>query len=114
MKKPMDGYQLAADILGRSQCAVQVGAAIDDGEGIFSWGWNGPGPTGYGIHAEAHAIQRANKKRLLGATIYVASARRRNGKIIKSRPCAECQKLIDKWELHVEWRDADGLYKLEW
>jgi deoxycytidylate deaminase len=107
MKKPSNGADLAVDILGRSTCSVQVGAAIADKHGIFSWGWNSVG-SGYGIHAEAHAISRANKRRLRGATIFVASKRTRSQKAITSKPCAECQRLIDKWELQVAWRDNDG------
>lgn len=107
MMKPINGEQLASEILARSQCSVQVGAAIADKHGIFSWGWNSVG-SGYGMHAEAHAISRANKKRLKGALLFVASMRRRNGKIVTSKPCAECQKLIDKWGLQVAWRDSNG------
>jgi hypothetical protein len=107
MKKPLDGKQLAVDILERSSCSVRVGAAIEDYYGIFAWGWNSVG-SGHGLHAEHHAIQRANKKRLYGATIYVATKRYRNAKILVSKPCPECEKLIRKWDLHVVWRDRDG------
>ncbi len=98
---------LASDILARSICSVQVGAAIEDKNGIFSWGWNSEG-SGFGLHAEVHAIRRANRTRLRGATIYVASMRRRNSKTVTSKPCPECQKLIDKWGLNVVWRNSDG------
>lgn len=113
MKKPLDAKDLAIDILERSRCAVQVGAAIQDAAGrIVSWGWNSEGFDGMGLHAERHAILRANKKRLTGATIVVASKRRRNNKSVISKPCAECQRLIDKWELKVEWRSAEGMWEL--
>lgn len=108
MKKPASAKELAVDILGRSQCSVQVGAAIEDASGILSWGWNSVGFSGYGLHAEHHAILRANKRRLRGSTIYVASMRKRNGKVVTSKPCEDCQKLIDKWELRVVWRQFDG------
>lgn len=110
MKKPSSASSLAVDILARSGCCVQVGAAIEDGVGILSWGWNSMGFDGYGIHAEAHAILRANKRRLRGATIFVASKRKRNGKVVPSKPCPDCQKLIDKWGLHVVWRDSNGVW----
>lgn len=109
MRKPTDTRQLAIDILERSKCLVQVGATIADNTGIISWGWNGVG-LGFGIHAEAHAILRANKRRLFGATIYVASKRKRNSKIVTSKPCVDCQRLIAKWELRVMWRDSDGVW----
>ena len=111
MKKPLYPEQLAVDILGRSKCSVQVGAAIEDSNGIYSWGWNSEGFDGMGLHAEAHAIMRANKKRLSGSTIYVASTRRRNGKIVTSKPCAACQKLIDKWGLTAVWRETNGKWE---
>jgi cytidine deaminase len=105
------GKQLAIDILGRSNCSVQVGASIGDNFGLFSWGWNSEGFDGYGLHAEAHAILRANRKRLRNATIYIASMRRRNGKFVPSKPCEDCQKLIDKHNLRVIWRDNDGEWR---
>ncbi len=111
MKKPDSAAQLAIDILARSQCSVQVGAAISDNNGIFTWGWNSTGPSGFGQCAEKHAIARANKRRLTGATIYIAGIRRRNGKVVLSKPCDSCQKLIDKWQLKAVWRDVYGEWK---
>lgn len=108
MLKPVDGRTLATEILSRSVCSVQVGAAIGDDRGIFSWGWNSCGPSGMGQCAEQHAILRANKKRLRGANIYVAGMRKRNGKLVTSMPCAKCAALIKKWQLEVRWREADG------
>ena len=108
MRKPVDVRKLAVDILDRSTCGVQVGAAIEKSGYILSWGWNSTGFDGFGLHAESHAIMRANKKRLHGATIYVASLRSRNGKMVTSKPCANCQQLIDKWNLRVVWRENTG------
>lgn len=108
MKKPANATDLATDILERSICSIRVGAAIEDASGILAWGWNSEGFDGYGMCAEAHAIRRANRKRLLGSTIYVAGKRSRNGKFVPAKPCPECQKLIDKWELRVVWRDNTG------
>lgn len=108
MNKTNGAKQLATEILARSRCSVQVGAAIADDYGIISWGWNGPGFDGFGLHAERHAILRANKRRLPGATIYVASVRGKNGKIVMSKPCPECQQSIDNWGLKVKFRNARG------
>jgi deoxycytidylate deaminase len=108
MRKPVSSKELAIDILERSRCSVRVGASIQDGSGILSWGWNSEGFDGMGLHAEAHAILRANKKRLHEATIYVASVRGRNGKFVTSKPCVDCQKLIDKWKLRAVWRGSNG------
>jgi deoxycytidylate deaminase len=113
VRKPTNAGQLAVDILERSRCSVMVGAAIADNNGIFAWGWNSEGFDGHGLHAEVHAILRANKRRLAGATIYVASVRQRNHKTITSKPCYDCQKLIDKWNLSVRWRDKNGEWVYE-
>lgn len=100
--------QLAVDILKRSICRVQVGAVLADSSGIISWGWNGV-HTGDGIHAEAHAISRTSKKRLgPSTTIYVASVRKANNKVVNSKPCSECSYLIGKHGLKVVYRDASG------
>lgn len=107
MRKPNNARLLATEILSRSTCLVQVGAAIEDSEGILAWGWNGQG-AGYGIHAEEHAIQRANKRRLYGSKIYVASKWRHNGKVTPAKPCERCQRLVTKWGLKVSWRDKLG------
>lgn len=108
MKKPSSAKQLAIDILARSTCLVQVGAAIADARGIFSWGWNSAGPDGFGLHAEGHAIFRANRRRLRGATICVASRWRSSGKLTPAKPCADCERLIRKWNLKVYYRDRSG------
>lgn len=107
MIKPDDPRKLAEALLKRSTCSVRVAAVIADKNGIFSWGWNNVG-QGYGQHAEAHAITRANKKRLYGATIYVASERNRSGRTIISKPCFSCGLSIDTWYMKVVWRNKDG------
>ncbi len=110
MIKPDDPRQLALDIMLRSICSVQVGAAIADSSGkIISWGWNNVG-SGWGIHAEAHAIRRANKDRLEGSTIFVSSQRARNAKTINSRPCDACSDLIYKWKMKYVFRAPTGLW----
>lgn len=94
MIKPSDPRQLAVDLLDRSICAVQVAAVISDNRGIFAWGWNSSGPTGFGQHAECHCILRANRDRAVGATLYVAARRRRNGKPVLAMPCDDCARFI--------------------
>ena len=105
----LTGAQLAIDILERSTCNVKVGAAIEDKDGrLISWGWNSAGPTGLGLHAECHAIQRANRRRLHYGTIYVASVRTKHGKPINSFPCEECYKLIVKYKMRIVWHSTNG------
>jgi deoxycytidylate deaminase len=109
---PNSPEQLALDIMKRSICSVQVGAALQDIDGrIISWGWNSVG-DGFGEHAEAAAIRRANKRRIGYATLYVASQRKRNSKPILSKPCPDCQALLDKYLIDVLYRDAREMWML--
>jgi len=41
------------------------------------------------VHAEVHAIARANRKRLMGSTITVAGIRATTGTLVFARPCAK-------------------------
>lgn len=101
--------EIAEAMLSRSVCLVQVGACLEDSHGVFSWGWNSVGASGYGIHAEAHAILRANRGRLKGATIYVASKRIHSRNPNTSRPCLGCQILLQGMGIKaVWWRDKNG------
>jgi cytidine deaminase len=108
MIKPDDPRQLAIALLSRSTCQVQVAAVITDRQGIFSWGWNSSGRDGFGEHAEAAAIRRANKKRLEGSTIYVA-ARRSRKKCITAKPCVDCAGWIRGVRIkNIIYRDGYG------
>jgi deoxycytidylate deaminase len=112
MIKPRDPRELAVDLLPRSTCSVQVAAVIADDHGIFSWGWNSPG-NGFGEHAEVAAIRRANKDRLTTSSIYVASQRKRNGKVVMSKPCESCMRKISKRGIYlIYYRDAGGTWRL--
>lgn len=107
MIKPSDPKQLALDLIPRSICSVQVAAVIRDANGRFvSWAWNSVG-SGLGEHAEAAAIRRANRKRLVGATIYVAAQRQRNAKPLNSYPCERCMSLLKKVGI-VRWEYTLG------
>lgn len=101
--------EVAEQILKRSICTVQVGAVVADGFGIFSWGWNSSG-DGYGWHAEYHCLYRANRRRLAGATLYVAAIRQRNNKVVSAKPCLDCQKLVKICKA-VLFRDKDGEWR---
>ena len=101
---------LASDLVRRSTCAIRVSAVIADKRGIFSWGHNHSGLTGLGEHAEVHAIKRANKHRLYGATIYVAGVYER-GTLVKAKPCPACQALIDKYHLETLYRAKSGKWE---
>lgn len=96
---------LAIDLLDRSICAVQVAAVIADSWGIIAWGWNSSG-NGYGWHAEAHAISRANRHRLQGASIYVAAKRYRNNRVVIAKPCEDCMTYLKGMKIY--WRNSNG------
>lgn len=92
MNTKIDRKQLAIDLCYRSSCSVKMAAIISDKVGIISWGWNHLG-TGFGCHAEEHAISRANRKRLKGATITVVGIRKKN--FVYALPCQnKCMPLI--------------------
>jgi len=106
---PANPRQLAQDLLPRSLCNVQMTAVISDKHGIFSWGWNSSG-NGDGLHAEAHAISRANRRRLKGATITIAGVRKGRGKVI-SAPCMVCLAIISACGIKsIEFHDKDGMW----
>lgn len=105
-----DSKELAEQILNRSICHVKVGAVLADSQGVFAWGWNHAGPTGMGQHAEIHCLTRANRKRLAGATMYIAGARTRTGKAVPARPCPDCARATAAVG-RIVWRDSDGTWK---
>lgn len=106
--KNVDPRWLAKELCDRSICAVRMAAVISDDEGIFAIGWNSPGEDGLGLHAEEHAISRANRRRLKGARITVAGFRRTSK--VKSRPCLEkCFPRIVKVGItEIDYHAKDG------
>ena len=110
MFKPRDPRELVIDLIPRSICSVMVASVIADHHGIFSWGVNHAGFDGFGMHAEKEAIRRSNQKRLRGATIFVAGIRMRTGNPVNAKPCEMCSKLVEKWGLHVIYRNRKGIW----
>lgn len=112
MNTKIDRRQLAVDLCYRSSCRIKMAAILSDKVGIFSWGWNNPGPEGFGTHAEEHAINRANRKRLKGATITVAGFRDRT--IVFARPCEErCLPLLKRLGIkEVEFLDKGANWRI--
>lgn len=102
-----DPKQLALALMKRSVCNIQVGAVLVDAYGAYAWSWNNSGFDGYGEHAEAGCIRRANRARLAGSVMYVAACRKRHGKPVMARPCGECYKLIRTVQA-VVYRDGKG------
>lgn len=104
--------EICLALLSRSRCAVQVSAVISDNHGIFAWGWNNSGSSGYGIHAEIHAVTRANRSRIPNAILWVSARRKKNGRTVTARPCSECQPHLQgsKGFKHIMYRDGNGVW----
>ena len=97
MNTQIDPTALALKIALRSSPGpnnrYQIGAVIVEWGGrILSWGWNHPHEDRHkrSVHAEEHALARANPRRLNNAAIYVAGLRSGTGRIITARPCTAC------------------------
>lgn len=104
--KSQDPRDLVLGLLTRSICAIQVAAILVDNHGAYAWGWNSVG-GGYGLHAEAHCLSRANKRRLSESIMYVAARRARNKKVLTARPCALCEPKVRRVG-KVIYRNAAG------
>jgi len=112
MIKPSDPRDLAVNLLPRSTCSIKVAAVAADKWGIFGWGWNSMGFTGFGTHAEHDCILRSNRKRLRGATVYVAAARTRTGRPVPAKPCPDCEiRLLRAGVGKIVWRDREGKWQ---
>lgn len=100
--------ELAINLCYRSKCRIKMAAVITDkNDRIFAWGWNSNG-NGSGMHAEQHAIERANRKRLAGSKITIAGIRSKNQKFVCSRPCVNClTKIISNKISAIEFLKKD-------
>lgn len=117
MNTRVDRRELAVALCFRSRCKTRMAAVLSDGHGVFAWGWNSPGPTGFGMHAEEHALSRANSRRVRGATITVAGLRygahaSRRRRFVVSAPCQDrCLPQLRKARIEaVEFVRADGTW----
>lgn len=116
MNKNKIPIELALDVARRSICRVKMGAVIVDWKGrVISYGWNHHLSTdGPGNHAEMHAIQRANKRRLAGSTIYTAGIRPRKLNLVYAKPCELCRSLIMAVGIEkMVWMDKEGKTRSE-
>ena len=111
MYKPRDPRELAIALLTRSVCSVAVACVLADKHGIFAWGWNSAGSTGYGEHAEAAAVRRASRSRLEGSTAYVVARRRKSRGTITARPCEACRRVLGGVK-QVVYRDQEGWHEI--
>ena len=59
----------------------------------------------YSIHAEHHAIRRARNHDLPKTTIYVVTLTR-HGNITSGKPCENCQRLLDKYNIFAIYTPA--------
>src|ERR1043166_3812522 len=96
----------------------KTGAVIVDSKGVLvSIGWSHMTNTTrsqyFSMHAELHAILRADKReRLKNATIYVATIAGRSGNITTAKPCEACEAIIRsvgiKSIVYTERSDLNG------
>lgn len=102
--------EIAETVSYRSTRNVRVGSCIIDTIGrVISIGWNHEGPDGLGECAEAFAIKRANRKRLVGASIYIFGQWGHSLNWVTAIPCSRCMALIRKHDLHNVWHSGkDG------
>lgn len=107
MNTRCDPKQLVVRLLQRSSCNVSVACVIADNYGIHSWGFNNPG-QGFGEHAEAMAIRRANRKRLKRSTLFTAAVRRKNNRTVTAQPCEKCARIVKVQK--VVYRDKHGVW----
>jgi tRNA(Arg) A34 adenosine deaminase TadA len=93
----------------------QMGAVIVDARGHrLAWGWCWRGAVGRSMHAEAHALTRANRARLPGSTIWIAGIRKGTGRVILARPCATCaQRILVNGLARVVYSTPTG-WREEW
>lgn len=109
--KDRSAQEILESLLDRSTCHVQVSALLMDRKNrVVSYGWNSAGPTGMGLHAEIHCLQRANPKRVADSILYVMARRRKSGNPVTAHPCAACAPAVRECEA-CSYRDKDGLWK---
>lgn len=93
----------------RATGPFKLGAVLVDRQGrVFAWGWshNGRGLNGRSVHAEEHAIRRANPSRLRGAVLHVARVGKRG--LLLAKPCARCQQMLDSVGALVRYSISGG------
>lgn len=103
-----DPRDICVYLLSRSSCKVQVAAVLADNKGVFAWGVNHAG-SGFGEHAEIHALKRANPRRVPKAAMYIAARRKKSGNPVSARPCAACAPAVRQC-LVVKFRRNDGVW----
>jgi len=106
----LDYLQVCKEIANKSVCHYKHGAILVYKKNIIARGYNDelykfPLPVGsFSIHAEANVIRQIDnkyrKKILENCVLYVVRINK-NGQLMNSKPCNNCQKLIDKYNLTV-------------
>lgn len=101
MNTRKDRRDLVRDLAERSRGVFRHAAVLSDNHGIFSWGWNHDE-----VHAEEHAIRRANRRRLSGSTMTLYG-KKRSGKVLLAKPCERrCRKIVEKFRIgRIEFSD---------
>lgn len=106
--------ELARDLSARAGGKYRMAAVLSDKRGIFGWGWNHTvriiaANAVDTVHAEEHAVGRANPRRLPGATVTVYGEKH-SGKVLFARPCRErCEKILKRRGINrIEYHAPDG------
>lgn len=106
--KGKDPKEIALKLLKRSECSVQVAAVLSDARGVYAWGWNHSG-DGFGEHAEAACLKRANYRRVRKSVMWVVARRKKSKNPVTAKPCAACWPLV-KGCAYVCYRKKDGMW----
>ena len=86
----------------KSTIRCQHAAAIIKKGNILSIGFNYKKKNfknQYSIHAEKSALLNCNKKNIKGAIMIVIRLNKINNKLMKSKPCLQCQNMLKKFNL---------------
>ena len=117
MNTKVDPRELAFLVAARANdlyLPYQMGAVIVDRSGrVVSWGWNhrGDNAKAFSIHAERHAIMRANPARLKNSTLYVAGIRRGTERVLCAMPCKSCWDFVkSKGIVLILWSDPTNAW----
>lgn len=89
-----------------------MAAVLSDPQGrIVSWGWNIGGSRP--LHAEIHALSRANPRRVLGSTLYLVGRRAKSGNWVQAFPCRKkCLVFVrTRGVRQIVWLNKEGAWK---
>ena len=100
MNTHRDPRELVLALTKRADFKFQVACVIADKQGVFSWGWAHSLVNKYtSMHAEIHALSRANRERVKGAIMYVAATPRGQDRFVLAFPCDNCRLYLNNYQI---------------